>query len=122
MLSHTGISSVCSSPRNLDDDFLLRIGRAGGLIGIALFEPAICGKDLIISFVESIKHAVSVLDDINSIAVGSDWDGAVHTPISSADTKILATALLEYGNFTHEQVKRIMHDNAYDFFMRTLPK
>lgn len=122
MLSHTGLQSVCPSQRNLPDEDLKRIAANGGLIGIALFEPAQCGGDIILSFVRSAVHAAAICGNTDSIALGSDWDGAVHTPVSAAETSILATALLREGNFSEDDVRKIMFENAHRFFREVLPR
>lgn len=119
MLSHTGLQSVCPSKRNLADEQLRKISESGGLIGIALFEPAQCGGDIIGSFVRTVLHAARVLGGVNSIALGSDWDGTVKT-VSAADTYLLSAALLEMGNFSEESVRKILFENSKDFLKGSL--
>lgn len=122
MISHTGLSGVCESQRNLADDTVKRIAEAGGLIGITLFEPALCGGDIVGSFVKSVRHASQLVGGVDSIALGSDWDGKVHTSISAADTHILAASLHSVGNFSKEEVRKIMYENAYRFFRSSLAR
>ena len=43
VVSHTGVKGDCNSPRNLSDAEVKGIAATGGVIGIALFEPAVCG-------------------------------------------------------------------------------
>lgn len=122
MISHTGLQAVCPSPRNLNDEYLKRIVNAGGLVGITLFKPALCGEDIITSFVETVSHAAKVLGGVESIAIGSDWDGAITTSVSASTTHLLSSALLIFGNFSHAEVQSIMYDNAHRFFERSLPQ
>lgn len=98
-----------------------RIADAGGLIGIALFEPALCGGDIIGSFVKTVSHAAKVLSGVDSIALGSDWDGSISTSVSASDTHLLSSALLKLGNFTAEEVRKILFDNALGALRRMLP-
>lgn len=98
-----------------------RITEAGGLIGVALFEPALCGGDIIGSFVRTVSHAAHVLGGVHSIALGSDWDGGIVTSVSAKDTHVLASALIRVGNFSEEQVRKILFENAASFFRRSLP-
>ena len=121
MISHTGVKAVCPSQRNLGDELITRIARAGGLIGVALFRPALCGGDIIESFVHSVEHVSQISGGVGSLALGSDWDGSVFTAVSAADTHILSASLMEIGNFSHDDVTRIMYKNAYEFFLRFLP-
>lgn len=121
-ISHTGIRAVCESPRNLDDDHMLKISNAGGLIGIAIFDAVHCGGDLIGSFVRSVSHAATVLGGVESLALGSDWDGNVLTSVSAADTGLLSSALLGMGNFSESDVRKMMFGNVKDFLTRNLPE
>eukprot|EP00177_Eucheuma_denticulatum_P007844 GFKZ01014281.1.p1 GENE.GFKZ01014281.1~~GFKZ01014281.1.p1 ORF type:complete len:207 (-),score=16.27 GFKZ01014281.1:1868-2488(-) len=120
-ISHTGLKSVCPSSRNLADEHMQRIADVGGLIGITLFEPALCGGDIIRSFVETVSHAAKVLGGVDSIALGSDWDGSITTSVSASDTHLLSSALLKAGNFTEEDVRKIMFENAMGALRRMLP-
>jgi len=122
MISHTGLQAVCPSERNLADEGMRRISAAGGLIGIALFQPALCGGDIIGSFVRSVRHAATQLGGVDSLALGSDWDGKVHTSVSAADTHILSAALQAVGNFSQWEVEKIMFKNAHQFFRNSLPR
>lgn len=119
MLSHTGLQTICPSKRNLADGQLRKISEIGGVIGIALFEPAQCGGDILGSFVRTVLHAAQVLGGVDSIALGSDWDGAVKT-ISAADTHLLSAALLKVGNFSEESVRKMLFENAKGFLTRSL--
>lgn len=120
-ISHTGLKAVCPSQRNLPDEHMQRIADAGGLIGIALFEPALCGGDIVGSFVETVSYAAKVLGGVGSIALGSDWDGSITTSVSASDTHLLSSALLKLGNFTEEEVRKIMFENAFGALRRMLP-
>lgn len=121
MLSHTGLTSVCGGSRNLDDEYMRWIAAHKGIIGITLFEPAQCGGDIVSSFVMSVIHAKQVLGDLSAIALGTDWDGAVKTSISAADTHILSAALLASNQLSADQVYDVMFRNSLAFFSRSLP-
>lgn len=96
------------------------IAGAGGLVGIALFEPALCGGDIIGSFVKSVLHARDVIG-IDKVALGSDWDGKIHTSVSAEDTSLLSSALLHIGNLSRAHVAQVMTGNARSFLARNLP-
>lgn len=121
MLSHTGAKSVCNTSRNLEDDILRLVVSSGGIIGIALFPPAICGDDLIKSFVESVKHIINLAGGVGSIALGSDWDGSVTVAVTPDRVDVLAAALIEVGGLERRDVERVMYENAVEFFKRSLP-
>lgn len=122
MMSHTGLRSVCESVRNVDDETIQRIANVGGIMGIALFRPAICGNDSVASFVRTVQRVVHITGTVGNVALGSDWDGNVMIQITSDRVDILSAALINIGNFSREEVERIMFDNVKDFFMRSLPQ
>lgn len=119
MVSHTGVQSICPSRRNLHDEQLREVNGVSGVIGIGLFEPAQCGGDIIGSFVKTVLHVAKVLGGVDSIALGSDWDGSVRT-ISASDTYLIAAALRKIGNFSEGAVRKIMFQNAQSFLQRSL--
>lgn len=119
ILSHTGIMGVCDHGRNADDESLRLVAKRDGLIGIAVFKPAMCGEDIVLSFTKSVAHAAGIAG-IDRIALGSDWDGAVHTSVSAADVQVLAQALRVHGNFSEKDVRNVMYYNARRFFERNL--
>lgn len=122
MVSHTGVNGVCKNSRNMDDMLLKRVADAGGIIGVTLFPPALCGDDLVASFVDTVKHVVKVTgNNVGAVALGSDWDGAVDVIVTAEQTDILAAALLNSGGFEEEQVSRILFDNALAFLSKSLP-
>lgn len=115
MISHTGLNSICPSQRNLPDKYLQKISERGGIIGITLFDPPLCGDDKISTFVASVSHVANLLGGVKSIGIGSDWDGTVNAIVSAEDTHVLASALLREGNFTEAQTRQIMFENSFEF-------
>lgn len=121
VLSHTGVRAVCDHTRNADDETLKHISRAGGLIGVGLFGPALCGDDWVVSFVKTVQHVANLTGGVDAIAVGSDWDGSVEVVVPSDRTDVLARALLSLGNFSEEEVQQILYVNALRYFQNVLP-
>jgi membrane dipeptidase len=82
LVSHTGVSGVHRSWRNLDDDQIRAIADRGGVIGIMyhrgfLGRPARrVGADAVVRHLE---HAIAVGGE-EVAALGSDWDGMIVTP------------------------------------------
>ena len=74
LVSHTGVKGVCNNQRNLSDEHLLEIGKRNGLVGIGLWETAVCGKDAAAT-AKSIRYVADKIG-IDKVALGSDWDGA----------------------------------------------
>ena len=118
LVSHTGLAGACAGPRNLDDDLVREIVAAGGLIGIGFWPAAVCGR-MVGDVVAAIRHAISVVG-IDHVALGSDFDGAVTSPIDAAGLERLTEGLLEAG-LTREDLVRVMGANAMRFFRFALP-
>lgn len=119
MVSHTGVRATCDNPRNLSDDQLRRIAQRGGLIGIGFWDTAVCGKD-VAAIARAIKHAVAIVGE-RHVALGSDFDGAVTTPIDAARMAELTQALLDAG-LAPEQIRRVAGENVIDFLLVSLPE
>ncbi len=118
VFSHTGVVGTCDSQRNVTDATLRRLARNGGIIGIGFFEGAVCGQDLG-AIVRAIRHAVDLIG-AEHVALGSDFDGFVRTPIDAAELPALTDALLSAG-FSPQQIERIMGGNVLALLARTLP-
>lgn len=118
VFSHTGVRATCDSRRNLSDAQIVRTARGGGLIGIGFFEGATCGNALS-DVVRAIRHTVDLVG-ARHVALGSDFDGFVRTPIDAAGLPALTDALLAAG-FSEADIARIMGANVLDLLQRTLP-
>ena len=118
VVTHTGVRATCPGGRNLSDDQLRRIAAGGGLVGIALFEQAVCGTD-VAATASAMRHAVDVMG-IGHVALGSDFDGAVTTPFDVTGLPLLVPALRAEG-FTADEIEALLGGNARDFFLINLP-
>lgn len=118
MISHTGARHVCSNNRNLTDEQIKKITQKGGIIGVGFWYEAVCGKT-VTDIVNTISHIVQ-LTGPDYVALGSDWDGYVATPLDASQTAALTQALLDKG-FESSIIKKIMGENALQFLMSNLP-
>lgn len=118
VFSHTGVSGTCDSPRNIPDAVLERTAQNGGLVGIGFFEGATCGSD-IGAIVRAIRYAVDRIG-ADHVALGSDFDGFVRTPIDAAGLAALTDGLLEAG-LSEAQIRQIMGLNVQRMLQRVLP-
>lgn len=117
-VSHTGVKGTCNSPRNLSDEQLRAIASRGGLIGIAFFPGAVCGRT-IKHITAAIRHAIDIAG-VNAVALGSDFDGAVSTPFDAEGMSALTQSLINAG-YSEMQIRKIMGENLFRVFTRTLP-
>ena len=119
LVSHTGIKGVCNNQRNLTDEHLMEIGKRNGLVGIGLWETAVCGKDAAAT-AKSIRYVADKIG-VDKAALGSDWDGAIEAHFDVTGLPLLVTEL-EKEKFTREEIEKILGGNVRDFFLRNLPE
>ncbi len=119
LVSHTGIKGVCDNQRNLTDEHLQEIGRRNGLVGIGLWETAVCGKDAAAT-AKSIRYVADKIG-VDKVALGSDWDGAIEAHFDVTGLPLLVTEL-EKLKFTRSEIEQILGGNVRDFFLRNLPQ
>lgn len=118
IVSHTGVKGVCNNQRNLTDKHLLEIGKRNGLIGIGLWETAVCGTD-VAATARSIRYVADLIG-VDKVALGSDFDGAIGTHVDAAGLPLMAFALKNEG-FERAEIELIMGGNIRDFLLRNLP-
>lgn len=118
IVSHTGIRSHCESHRNFPDDILQGVAASGGLVGIGYWEDVTCGKT-VDAIADSMAAAVALLGE-DHVSLGSDFDGAVTTPLDSGQLASLTDALLRKG-MTEATIAKIMGGNMMRYLAETLP-
>jgi microsomal dipeptidase-like Zn-dependent dipeptidase len=118
IISHTGIKGVCDNNRNLSDKHLLEMGRRNGLVGIGLWETAVCGTDAAAT-AKSIRYVADKIG-VDKVALGSDFDGAIGTHFDVTGLPLIVNALLKEG-FSKEDIYKIMGGNVRDFLLKNLP-
>ena len=118
LISHTGVKGICDNNRNLSDRHLLEIGKRNGLVGIGLWETAVCGTDAAAT-AKSIRYVADKIG-ADKVALGSDFDGAIATHFDVTGLPLIVNALLKEG-FNKEDIYKIMGGNVRDFFLKNLP-
>lgn len=118
LVSHTGVKGVCDNQRNLTDEHLLEIGRRQGLVGIGLWETAVCGTDAAAT-AKSIRYVADKIG-VDKVALGSDYDGAIQAHFDVTGLPLIADALKAEG-FNEQEISQIMGGNIRDFLLRNLP-
>ncbi len=119
IVSHTGVKGVCNNQRNLSDKHILAIGQRNGLIGIGLWETAVCGTDAAAT-AKSIKYVVDKIG-VDKVSLGSDFDGAIKTHFDVTGLPLIMEALTKEG-FNQNDIEKIMGGNIRDFLLRNLPE
>ncbi len=119
IVSHTGVKGICNNNRNLSDRQLEAIASKGGLIGIGFWSTAVCGGT-VDAIARSIQYTVNLIG-ADHVALGSDFDGAVATPIDGTEMDQLTQALLNMG-MTDVTIAKVMGGNTRDFLLANLPR
>ena len=111
------MKATCDNSRNLGDAQLRGIAHAGGVIGIAYFEVAVCGKDAA-AIARAIRHTADTVS-VDAVALGSDFDGAVVAPFDTTGLGLLIDALFQAG-FTDDDIAKVMGGNALRILLSSL--
>jgi microsomal dipeptidase-like Zn-dependent dipeptidase len=119
IVSHTGVKGVCNNQRNLSDKHIVEIGKRNGLIGIGLWETAVCGTNAA-STAKSIKYVANKIG-VDKVALGSDFDGAIKTHFDVTGLPLIQEALQIEG-FNQVEIEMIMGGNIRDFLLKNLPE
>lgn len=118
IVSHTGLKGHCDSARNISDDTMKAVAAAGGLVGVGFWDGAVCTPDLE-TIAGAIVYGVELLGP-DHVALGSDFDGTVITPLDASELPALTQALLDKG-LDEKTVRAVMGENAIRFFLENLP-
>ncbi len=119
LVSHTGVKGTCNNVRNLSDTHIRGIAKTGGLIGIAVFEAAVCGTNAK-STAAAIKYTTDLVG-VNHVAMGTDFDGAIPAHFDVTGFPLIVDELLKLG-YTDADIAAIMGGNIRDFMLKNLPE
>jgi microsomal dipeptidase-like Zn-dependent dipeptidase len=135
VVSHTGVqegcTGVCYRLRNLSDDEIRAVAAKGGLIGVGYWPEAVGpnGVEDILRVMRQVARALQQpafktahpgLDPHAHLALGSDFDGAVETPIDVAGLPALTWAMAR-GGMTEAQLRQAAGGNACRLLAARLP-
>lgn len=118
--SHSGAAAVYAHPRNLDDEQLRAIGRAGGIVGVIFVAPYLGGTFCTIDRIaDHIEHVAAVAGD-DAVALGSDFDGFMFLPRGMRDAADLPrlTEILWRRGWPPERLAKLLGQNALRYFRR----
>lgn len=118
IVSHTGVRSLCETPRNISDALLADIADRGGLIGIGFWADVTC-DDSPAGVARVIAHAAEQFG-VGAVALGSDYDGSITATFDASELAALTQALLEAG-MPDSDIRAVMGENQIRFFLEHLP-
>ena len=112
--SHSNARALCDVRRNLTDDHIARIAKTGGIVGVNFYPPHLrkSGTATLQDVVRHIEHIRDV-GGIESVGLGSDFDGIRHGPAgleSAAQLPALRRTLSERG-FSQADIAAIFGGN-----------
>lgn len=125
IVSHTGFSGMTPHWRNLDDEQGRAIVESGGLLGV-LFHSSFLGDPALGGSVSSIaRHLKYGLErfGVESICLGSDWDGMIATPFdmpTCLELPRLVQALIDEG-VNEANIRAILGGNFLRVLRQTRP-
>lgn len=122
--THSNAKSLCSHPRNLNDEQIKALAQNGGLAGIT-FAGQFLEEDWRNACIESVyKHIDYMLNLIGNddhIGFGSDFDGISYPPYNIQgvqDYKPLIEYLSKY--YSDETINKITHQNVINLLQKVL--
>jgi microsomal dipeptidase-like Zn-dependent dipeptidase len=118
VVSHTGVRGTCDNQRNLSDAQLAAISENGGVIGIGVWDTAVCGADAR-AIAKAIEHAINVAG-YEHVALGSDFDGAVEAPFDATGFPQITQALLDLG-MDETKIEGVLGGNVRRLLKTLLP-
>jgi membrane dipeptidase len=123
IVTHTGVSGVFPSWRNLDDEQLRVIADTGGVVGVVYHGGYLSGSYFSGGYASDIaRHLVHIVKTVGPDvpALGSDWDGLIITPKdmrTCLELPRLVQALLDAG-LAPDVIQNILGRN----FLRALAR
>ena len=116
LVTHTGVSGVHRSWRNLDDDQIRAIADRGGVIGI-MYHRGFLGRPFwrvgAEAIVRHLEHVIAVGGE-DAAALGSDWDGMIVTPRdmpTCLELPVLVDRMLA-RSWPEDRIRRVLGQNA----------
>lgn len=117
--SHGGVQATCSENRNLSDEEIRGVARTGGVIGIGVWDAAVCGTEPR-DTARAMRH-VRDLVGIDHVGLGTDFDGAVTAGYDVSRIALITQALIDEG-FSDEEIAKAMGGNVLRVLGEVLPE
>jgi microsomal dipeptidase-like Zn-dependent dipeptidase len=127
VISHIGVEGTCfretadyeNVSHNASDDQIRAVAANGGVIGIGLWNTAVCGATAA-DTVRAMLHVIALVGDAH-LGIGSDFDGYVQAHFDVSGMPHLTQALLDAG-LEPESIRRILGGNVIRVLRETLPR
>ena len=123
--THSNAKTLCSHPRNLNDEQIKAIADNDGMIGIT-FAGQFLEEDYNNACIESvyrhIDYMLNLVGNDDHIGFGSDFDGISHPPynIKGVQDYVPLIEYLSKKNYSEETIKKITHQNVLELLQKVL--
>ena len=123
--THSNAKTLCSHPRNLNDDQIKAINANDGLIGITFagqFLEEDYNNACIDSVYRHIDYMLNLLGNDDHVGFGSDFDGISHPPYNIHGVQDYKP-LIEYlqsKNYSDSTIEKITHKNVLNLLGKVL--
>ena len=117
--SHGGVQATCAENRNLSDEEIRGVARTGGVIGVGVWDAAVCGTEPA-DTARAMRH-IRDLVGIDHVGLGTDFDGAITAGYDVSRLALITQALIDQG-FTDEEIGKAMGGNTLRVLAQTLPE
>ena len=118
VFSHTGVEGTCDRDKNVSDEQIRAVAANGGVIGVGLWDTAVCGTSAA-DTVRAMRHVIDLVGDAH-VGIGSDFDGVVRAHFDATGLPQLTQAMLDAG-LSSESIGRILGGNVLRVLRATLP-
>ncbi|WP_244833889.1 dipeptidase [Clostridium sp. BJN0001] len=122
--SHSNSRKICAHPRNLTDKMIKTISRCGGVIGINYYPQFLNsenGNNSYASYIVNHAHHIADTGGINSVSLGSDFDGISGNPeIKDASYMYILFDLLKKSGFKESEIDKIFYKNVLRVYKEVL--
>jgi microsomal dipeptidase-like Zn-dependent dipeptidase len=117
--SHGGVQATCGENRNLSDAEIRGVAATGGVIGVGVWDAAVCGTDP----ADTARAMLHIRDlvGIDHVALGSDFDGAITAGYDVSRVALITQALMDAG-FSDEDIAKAMGGNVLRVMAQVLPE
>jgi microsomal dipeptidase-like Zn-dependent dipeptidase len=126
VFSHTGVEGTCDRDtaeygdvsHNASDAQIRAVASNDGVIGVGLWDTAVCG-DTAADTVRAIRHVIDLVGD-SHVGLGSDFDGYVLAHFDASGLLVLTQAMLDAG-LEPDSIRRVLGSNVLRVLRATLP-
>lgn len=110
--SHSSCRALCDHPRNLTDEQMRTLARAGGVMQITLYGGFLSKTEAtVLDALEHLKHAIDIMG-VDSVGIGTDFDGDGGVPGFADSSEVIRfTCHLLSRRYSDEDIGKIWGGN-----------